>query len=178
MSELKKFKEFKVICYLYLDKIYEFLFDEIRPRRNSGPVVYGGAITPTAQELEKERREQKEFEDEWADILQTLENSHVYVKSQLSIEKEFILHPETASNLLPALFSGDKLKYDHNDVVAVFNCQLYYDAETELEAKENMVLFVYFAQQIAKSLSEKLKCNTKLLFENHEYSFSLSKEKK
>ncbi len=159
----KKFKEFKVVCYLWMHELYE-LFPELKYKDSIWNPLYM-AIAPTQQEMDYNKRKRGEMEQEWQFIFQETARTGCYIQAQLSVGKEFILYPSSVSNLL-----GDKsLKYKHNRIIGVFDGQVYSD---QLEDCINSTETV---KDIACSLSDVLKCDTKLLFDGVEYNFTYEK---
>lgn len=177
LENIKKFKEFKIICYLSIWQIIS-LFPELKVGlKEMTTHTHIGAIAPTSHELDRQKREREEKEREWRFILQYIAEGRCHINAQLSIEKEFLLHPIPLSNLLGVVCCHGLPKYCHNQTVAVFNCQIYDNQSYEYENEgcgEHPLTGV--VKDIARDLSEVLKCNTKLLFDGVEYSFVYEKK--
>ena len=88
LENIKKFKEFKIICYLCMSDIYK-LFPELKPQVCDCSRLIG-AIMPTQQQLDRIKQRIEEKDREWELVLQKISETGFHIMAQLSIKKEFI----------------------------------------------------------------------------------------
>lgn len=160
----KKFKAFKIVCYLRINTIFDSLFPEMKRCINKAININTPCdfIAPIPFEMQREKMVYEQIQQEWAFILQEIAHTRCHIKAQFGMGKEFILYPTSLSNLL----DNDKaLKHKHDRTVGVFDCQIYDDQSEDCTDITGTVKY------IACSLSDVLKCDTKLFFDEVEYGF-------